>query len=142
MGPITFIYNEFIYRPLLNGLIFLYATLPYRDLGLAIIILTAIVRILLHPTLVQTIRSQQAMARIGPKLREIQERFRDNKEEQAKKTMALYREEGIHPLSGCVPILIQLPILIGLYQVFWKGIAAFDPTLIYSFLPSVQTLDP
>lgn len=130
-------YTEAVFRPLLNGLIFIYAVLPYHDIGLAIIALTAVVRLLLHPALVQSIRSQEAMIRLQPRLREIQSKLRDDKEEQARATMALYREEGVHPLSGCIPILIQLPVLIGLYQVFLRGIAHQDLSLIYLWLAPV-----
>lgn len=142
MTLLAVLFNEFIYRPLLNGLVLIYAALPYPDLGLAIVVLTALVRVLLHPAMVQAIRSQRAMARIQPKLREIQERFKGNREEQARRTMALYREEGVHPLSGCLPLLIQLPVLIGLYRVFWKGITLQDPTLFYSFVPHLAAFNP
>ncbi len=142
MNPISYIYTEVVYRPLLNSLVFIYTALPYHDLGLAIIVLTFIVRLILHPSMVQTIRSQQAMAKIQPRLKEVQERFKGNKEEQARQTMALYREHGIHPLSGCVPLLVQLPLLFGLYQVFWKGIQLKDRTLLYSFLPAIELFQP
>lgn len=142
MNPLTLLYTELIYRPLLNGLVFIYATLPYRDLGLAIGILTVVVQLLLHPFLVRTIRSQQAMARVAPRLREIQKQFKDNREEQARRTMALYREHGVHPFSVLVPTLIQLPILIGLYQVFWKGIALDNPALLYAFVPNLGEFNP
>lgn len=142
MGVLFTIYNEIIYRPLLNGLVFIYSTLPYHDLGLAILVLTVGVRLLMHPAIVQTIRSQQAMARLQPKLQEIQTRFKDNKEEQTRRLTALYKEEGVHPLSGCLPMVIQLPILIGLYRVFWKGIKLQDPLLLYSFLPAVTAFNP
>ena len=141
MNPITYLYTQLVYRPLLNGLIFIYAILPYHDLGLAIIVLTVLVQVILHPFLERTLRSQHAMAKLQPRLREIQERFKDNKEEQARRTMALYREEGVHPLSMLVPMLIQLPVLIGLYQVFWKGIALSDPALLYSFIPALGTFN-
>lgn len=141
MNPLTFFYTELIYRPLLNSLVFIYAILPYQDLGLAIAVMTVAVRILLHPFIHQTIRSQQAMARLQPQLAELQDRFKDKKEEQARRTMELYRKEGVHPLSGCLPILIQMPILIGLYQVFWKGIVSLDSTLLYSFLPAIGAFD-
>lgn len=139
MNPITFLYTQAIYRPLLNSLVLIYAILPYPDLGLAIIILTVVVRLLLHPTLVHTLRSQRAMARLQPRLQEIQKRFKDNKEEQTRRTMELWKEHGVHPLSGCLPLLIQLPVLIGLYQVFWKGIALAAPALLYSFVPKVSS---
>lgn len=134
MNPLTSLYSELIYRPLLNGLVFIYASLPYPDLGLAILALTALVRLALHPTLVQTVRTQAAMARLQPKLREIQERFKADREEQGRRVMALYREAGVHPLSGCLPVALQLPVLIGLYQVFWKGIRLEEPSLLYPFV--------
>lgn len=142
MNPLAFFYTELVYRPLLNSLVFIYAVLPYQDLGLAIAVMTIAVRMLLHPFITQTIRSQQAMARLQPQLSELQARFKDHKEEQARRTMELYRQEGVHPLSGCLPILIQLPILIGLYQVFWKGIVSLDSALIYSFLPGIGAFNP
>ncbi|MEK7108654.1 MAG: YidC/Oxa1 family membrane protein insertase [Patescibacteria group bacterium] len=135
-------FNEIIYRPLLNGLVALYSVLPYQDLGLAIIVLTAAVRLALHPVIVQTVRSQAAMVLIQPELRSIQERFKGDREEQARRTMALYRERGVHPLSGCIPIIIQIPVLIGLYQVFLTGIRLEDSSLLYSFVPQVTAFDP
>lgn len=138
MSILKLIYSEIIFRPLLNGLVLIYALLPYRDVGLAIVVLTVIVRIILHPALVQTLRSQQAMALIQPRLRDIQKRLKDNKEEQTKQTLALYREFGVHPLSGCVPLLIQLPVLIGLYQVFLRAVAHQDLSLLYHFTASLQ----
>ncbi len=138
MGFIVSLYTEIIYRPLLNGLVLIYGLLPYQDLGLAIFALTLIVRALLHPTIVQMLSSQRAMSALQPRLREIQERFKSNREEQARQTMALYREAGVHPFSMFVPLLVQLPVLIGLYHVFSRGIALADPALLYSFLPAAQ----
>lgn len=136
------IYTEVIYRPLLNGLAAAYLVFPARDLGLAILLMTVAVRLLLHPAIARAARSQRAMTLVAPKLREIKDRFGDQREEQARRTMALYREHGIHPLSGCLPILVQLPVLIGLYQVFWKGIALADPGLLYPPLRVLGAFDP
>lgn len=128
------LYNEILYRPLFNGLIFIYSALPPHDLGLSIIILTVIVRLILFPATLRAFRSQAAMRAIQPKLKAIQEEYKNNKGEQTKRIMALYAEHKMNPFSGCLPILIQLPVLIALYQIFWKGI---DPTLfgyLYSFI--------
>lgn len=141
-GKIVFVHLKLVYQPLLNGLYLIYAFLPYHDLGLAIIVLTAIVRLILHKPTVETLRSQRAMAQIQPKLKEVKERFKDNKEEQARRTMALYKEHGIHPLSGCLPILIQFPVLIGLFQVFFRGITLKDNSLFYSFVPAAGSFNP
>ncbi len=142
MNPIPFLYSEIIYRPLLNSLVAIYAFLPPHDLGLAIIVLTVLVRLALHPTLVKTIRSQQALSKLQPKIREIQERFKDNREEQGRRMMELYKSQGVNPLSGCLPMVIQIPILIGLYQVFFSGLALDDPSLLYSFVPRIQDFNP
>lgn len=123
-------------------MVFIYAFLPYHDLGLAILVLTLLVRIALHPTIVQTFRSQQAMVAIAPRLKAIKEKFKNDKEEQARQTMALYREHGIHPLSGCIPLIIQIPVLIGLYRVFLEGITLSDSSLLYSFAPHINAFNP
>ena len=142
MNFFSILYHAVIARPLLNALVAVYLFLPYHDLGLAIVVLTLIVRLVLHPFIAQTVRSQHAMAAIQPQLRKIQERFKDDREALARETMALYRAEGIHPLSGCLPLLIQLPLLIGLYQLFWKGLVVTDRSLLYSFLPPFDVFDP
>ena len=139
MSPLIALYTELIYRPLLNGLVFIYASLPYADLGLAIFVLTFGVRVFLHPLVLKAARSQRAMARVQPELAKLQERFGKNREELGRRTMELYRAAGVHPLSGCLPILVQLPVLIGLYQVFLTGIRLEDPALRYSFIPAVSS---
>lgn len=141
MNPLTFFYNELIYRPLLNSLVLIYSFLPFADLGLAIVGLTVLVRLVLHPAVAHSFRSQQALVRLQPELKKIKDEFKSNQEEQAKRTMELYRKAGINPLSGCLPIIIQLPVLIGLYQLFWKGIGAIDPQLLYSFTPRLNSFN-
>ncbi|OGD29945.1 hypothetical protein A3J02_03580 [Candidatus Azambacteria bacterium RIFCSPLOWO2_02_FULL_46_11] len=128
------LYNELLYKPLFNALIFIYNVLPGADMGLAIIFLTILIRLLLYPLSKKTVVSQMALKEIQPQILEIQRKYKDNKQEQAKATMALYQEKKINPFSGCLPILIQFPILIALYQVFLGG---FDPANfkeLYSFI--------
>lgn len=136
------IYTELIYRPLLNALVAIYAFLPYHDLGLAIVVLTVLVRLLMHPTVAASIRSQRAMSRLQPQLREIQEQYKNDREEQGRRVMAAYRAAGIHPLSGCIPIIIQIPIFIGLYHLFARGIALDDQSLLYAFARSADAFSP
>lgn len=127
------LYHEFLFRPLLNALIAIYNNLPVADMGLAIIVLTVAVRFLLYPLSKKAIRSQLELKKLQPQIAELQKKHA-NKQEQAKAMMALYQEHKINPFSGCLPILIQLPILIALYQVFLKG---FDPKNfngLYSFV--------
>ena len=129
-------YNEVLYRPLFNGLIFIYSILPFSDLGLAIIFLTILVRLLLFPASIKIFKGQAAMRAIGPKIKEIQEKYKDRKDEQARRLMELYAEEKVSPFSGCLPILIQLPLLIALYNVFWRGLSPLDIAALYSFIPA------
>jgi len=114
------IFNETLYRPLFSLLVWVYNTIPGHDLGIAIILVTIFLRIVLYPLSHKALKSQKALQELQPKIKEIQKKFKD-KQEQAKATMEFYKENKINPFSGCLPLLIQLPILIGLYRVFSHG---------------------
>lgn len=140
----TFFYNifyQFLYYPLLNALILLYNVLPGHDLGVAIIILTILVRIILWPFSRQSLRSQKSLQDLQPKIKEIQKRYQDNKEEQAKAMMRLYQESGVNPMSGCLPLIIQFPIFIALYRVFIKGLTTKNLVHLYSFVSKPASLN-
>ena len=122
MGILSFVYNEFLYNPIFKILTLFY-NISGHNIGLAIIILTILIKILLFPLTRKTYRIQKKMAVLQPKMKEIQLKHKGNKEEQARQTMALYKEHGVNPFSGFIPLLIQLPILIALYQVLLKGLA-------------------
>lgn len=141
MESITQFFNIILYQPLFNVLILLYEYLSFRDLGLAVILLTVLIRVILYPLGVKAIKSQKAMAVLQPKLKEIQEKHKNNKEEKAKATMELYQKEGVNLFSGCLPLLIQFPILIALYWVFLTfqdGLSPDELKFLYSFVPSPQ----
>lgn len=125
---------ELFQRPFLNGIIFFYTALPFHDLGISIVLLTITVRLLLFPATLKMLKSQAAMRVLQPKIKEIQDQFKGNKEEQSKRLMALYGEHGVNPFSGCLPLLIQLPVLIGLYRIFWNGINPSQFNALYSFI--------
>lgn len=135
------IFNEALYRPLFNGLIFLYNIIPGHDLGIAIIILTALIRLILYPLSQKAIQSQKAMAKLQPEIKEIRKKYK-SKEEQAKAMMDLYKKYKINPMSGCLPILIQFPILIALYRVFFTGLDPQKLAGLYSFIKNPASLDP
>jgi YidC/Oxa1 family membrane protein insertase len=135
-------YNLILYKPLFNALVLLYQYLPGRDFGIAIIALTLIIRGMLYPLMVKSIRSQKILSELQPKMKEIQNKYKDDKERQARETMLLYQKEKINPFGGCFPMLIQLPILIALYRVFWKGFQPEAMTKLYSFIPNPGTIDP
>ena len=86
-----------------------------NNYGLSIIILTLLVRLILLPLYTKQIRYQSKMTEVQPKLKEIQEKYANDRDTLSMKTMELYREEGISPSSGCLPLLIQMPIIMGLF---------------------------
>lgn len=134
---ISYLFNEIFYKPLFNGLIFLYNIVPSHDMGASIIVLTIVIRIVLWPLTGKGIKSQKILAALQPKIEEIKNKFKDNKEAQAKSLMALYSENKINPLSGILPLLIQIPIIFALWRVFLNSINS-DFSSIYSF---IQTPD-
>jgi YidC/Oxa1 family membrane protein insertase len=134
------IFNELLYRPLFNGLIWLYNTIPGHDLGIAIIVLTAGIRLLLYPLSEKAIQSQKALAQLQPEIKKIQKKYK-NKEEQGRALMALYKKYKINPMAGCLPILIQLPILLALYRVFFTGLDPQKLNGLYSFINQPDSLN-
>lgn len=136
------IFNIFLYYPLFNFLILIYNYLPWRDFGLAIIILTLIIKLILYPVSVRAFNSQRVLQRLQPKLQEIQRKYKDDKEKQTKETLEFYRKEKINPFSGLFLALIQLPILIALYNVFWKGLKAHELNNLYGFITNPININP
>lgn len=113
MDP-TALWNAAIVNPLTEGLRYLYFL--FGSYGIAIIAFTIITRLILLPLSLQQIRSSKAMQELQPKLQALQKKYAKDKEALSRETMKLYREHGVNPLSGCLPMLIQLPIWIGLYS--------------------------
>lgn len=126
------LWNIALYKPLVNILAFLVLIIPGGDVGIAIIILTILVKIALFPLSQRSIENQAKMNLLAPELKKIKTSGA-SKEEQAKETMALYKKHKTNPFSGCLLVLIQLPIIFALYYVFYKGIN-FDGGLLYSFV--------
>ena len=122
MNILSLAFNSILYKPLLNGLILLYQYVPGHDFGIAVIILTLIIRLILHPSSIRGVRSQRALTKLQPRIQEIQKEYKDDKNKQTKLLMELYQKEKINPFSGCLPMLLQLPVLIALYQVFLRGL--------------------
>lgn len=135
-------FNLILYQPLLNGLILLYLFLPGHDFGVAVVVLTLIIKIILFPVSLKALRSQKIISRLQPKIKEIQKRYQNDKEKQSREIFALYQKEKINPFSGCLPLLLQLPILIALYQVFLKGFKSeVLKSFLYSFVPYPKSID-
>ena len=134
------VFNEIFFRPLLNTLVFLTGVLPSHDLGFAVIILTILVRFVLFPFTHHSIKAQTKMRSLEPEIARIRDEHKNNQEEQARRTMALYKEHGVNPFSGCLMLIIQLPLLIALYQVFLVGVGDMNKYL-YPFVSLPSSLD-
>lgn len=129
-------YHYALYQPLLNALVFLYNTVAFGNLGLAIIFLTIAIRLLLYPLFHKSVRHQMVMQKIQPKLAKLQEEHKGDREKQYKATMDLYREHNVNPFSGFLLLFVQLPVLIALYRIF---LAKLTPeTLAGSLYPFVH----
>jgi len=133
-GFIVDIFNIFLYRPLFNFLVLIYNYLPGHDFGIAIIIVTLVIRIAMYPIAVRALNSQIALQKLQPQLQEIQKKYKDDKEKQGIETLELYRKEKINPFSGLFLAVVQLPILIALYNVFWNGLNANELNRLYAFV--------
>ena len=130
----SFIFNEIIYRPIFNLLVLITNLVPWQDFGLAIIVLTVLIRLLFMPFSVKTLRSQKLLSKLQPKIKEIQEKFKNDRAAQAQATMALYKDHQVNPLAGCLPLLVQIPILFALYRAFVNGLQPESLNLLYSFI--------
>lgn len=134
------IFHELLYRPLFNALMALYVFLPGSDLGIAIIVLTVVVRLLLSPLLLRQFRSQRALAELQPKIAEIRQSTKDTSE-QSQKLLELYRRHGVSPVSGCLPLLVQLPILWAMYAALQGGLNPEAMSALYPIVPKPETLN-
>ena len=138
----SYLYHTLLYKPLFNLLVFFYNIVPGHDMALAIILLTIVIKLILLPLSLQATRSQKALQDLQPKMQEIKERYKDNKEKQAQALMELYKKEKVNPLSSCFPLLIQFPFLIAVFQVFRNGFRPESLDLLYSFIHRPETLNP
>ncbi len=124
-----------VYIPLYSALVFVIDHIPGGDVGIALVIVTIIVRAILLPLALKTSRAQKVLRDLQPKLDEIKKKYTDQRE-MAEKTMALYREHNVSPFSAILIPLIQIPVIIGLYVVFANGgLPEITPEYLYWFVP-------
>ncbi len=126
------VWNALLYEPLINALAVLVSVIPGGDIGLAVILLTILVKLALFPFSQKAIKNQAAMNLMAPELDKIK-KSGASKEEQARLTFELYKKHKTNPFSGCLLVLIQIPIIFALYFVFYKGLN-FESGTLYSFV--------
>lgn len=127
-------FTTFFYQPVFNLLIFLYTNVALRDLGIAIILMTIVIRLIFSPLSKKSIESQKALQDVQPKINELKTKYGKDKEKLGKEMMNLYKEYKINPFSSCLPLLIQLPFFIAIFHVFREDITAKSLELVYPFL--------
>jgi YidC/Oxa1 family membrane protein insertase len=121
-GIIRQLFRAIITKPLFNILIFIIDSLNNHSLGIAIILITVLVRLLLFAPNQKALKSQKALQKLQPKIEEVREKYAKNQQQMALKIMEVYKTHNISPMSSFVPMLLQFPVLIGVYFVIRDGI--------------------
>lgn len=136
------IFHTVLYQPIFNIFVFLYNFIPGHDVGLVILVITILVRLALFPLTSSSIKAQRSMQDLQPKMEAVKKQFADDKQKQTQAIMELYKTNKVNPLTSCLPMLIQLPILIALYMVLRDGLASKDlATSLYSFVNNPGTIN-
>ncbi len=136
---ISAFFNTFFYNPIYNALVALVALVPGSDIGIAVILLTIIIRLILLPFSLSAARTQRAMKNLEPQLKELKEIHKGNKEKEALGTLALYKEAKVNPFASILMVFIQIPVLLALYFVFFNEPFSGEYTeILYSFTPVPQ----
>lgn len=136
------LFNLYLIKPFFNALILLYNFLPLHDIGLATILLTFIIRVILYPLFHKSTKQQILMNQLQPELQRIQKEFKGDKEKQAKAQMELYKQNKVNPMGGCLLTLIQLPIILAVYKVFLNGFSSEQLNNLYSFVNRPEIINP
>lgn len=133
------LFHTLVYTPLYNALVGIIAIGGWVDVGVAIVALTLLVKIILFPLSLKASRTQHLMKELEAPAKEIRERYKDNREEQGRRLLELYREKGVNPFSSLLLLFIQLPVVLGLYFVFLKGgLPSIDTSLLYPFVSAPE----
>jgi len=143
------LWNTVLVHPVMNLTLFGYSLL--RDFGFAIVFVTILIRLSLYPLYVTQIRSQRAMQEVAPAMAELKKRYGKDRQRFAEEQMKLYKERGVNPAAGCLPLFLQMPLLIALYNALLQLGCGLGPppnnlcpglssemvqTFLYPFLPN------
>ena len=138
---ISAFFHTAFYNPIYNALVALVAFIPGGDVGIAVIVLTIIIRVVLLPFSLSTARTQRAMKFLEPRIKELKEKHKNNKEQEALETLALYREARVNPFAGILTVFIQIPVLLALYWVFlYEPFSTLDTARLYFLTPIPHTV--
>jgi len=136
------IFKVIFYQPLFNLLVYFYNLVPGNDIGVAIIVLTVIIKLILYPLSIKSLKSQKALQDLQPKIEAIKVKYKNQQEKLTTEMMALYKKEKVNPFSSCLPLLIQFPFLIAVYQVFRAGLSNGSFDQLYPFITNPGQINP
>jgi YidC/Oxa1 family membrane protein insertase len=134
-------FQTLFFQPILNLLVFLYNIVPGNDLGIAIILMTIVIKLILWPLSKKSIQSQKALQELQPQINEIKKKYKDKKEEMGREIMNLYKNNKVNPFSSCLPLLVQLPFLFAVFKVFRDGFANGSLDLVYPFITRPEVIN-
>lgn len=121
-GILGTVWNTVIYYPILNALVFLYIIIPGNDFGVSIVLTTVIIQVILLPLSKKQLVAQKKMQELQPEIKKIQDRYKDNKQEQSKALMEFYQKHKVNPLSSCLPLVVRFILIIALYSALRHGL--------------------
>lgn len=130
----SYLFHLLLTQPLFNLLVVLYKEVTFGDLGLAIILLTVIIRFILYPIFYKGLKSQMMMQKLQPEIARAQQENKNNREAQAKALMEVYKRNKVNPFASILYIFAQLPILLAVYHIFLKGLTPESFANLYSFI--------
>ena len=137
---VNFGWSSFLAKPLLFALKFLYKFIG--NYGIAIILLTFLIKLLLLPLSTASFKSMNKMKLLTPKLNELKEKYKNDKDALNRETMKLYQQEGVNPLGGCLPMPIQFPIYIALYYMIKNSVVLYNAPFLPVWLTDLSAKDP
>jgi YidC/Oxa1 family membrane protein insertase len=137
------LFHTFLYVPIYNLLIAFADIVPNGDIGIAVILVTLLIKFLVAPFSLGAVKTQRRMRFIEPQLKKLKEKYKGNREKLAIEMMALYKNNGIRPFASILTMIIQIPILLALYLVFFREeLLSVNMALVYSFMPLPEQLSP
>lgn len=140
----SYLFHVILYKPIFNIFVALYNVIPGHDVGVVILLITLFIRLVLYPLTSAGIKAQRSMQELQPKLEALKKEFKGDQQKQAAATMQLYKEHKVNPVSSCLPILVQLPILIALYLVLKNNLLETNVNMasdLYAFVSNPGKLN-
>ncbi len=126
-------------QPLFNIFVGLYNLIP--DVGVVIVLITVLIRVVLYPLTSSSIKSQKSLTDLQPKLEALKKKHKGDQQKVAQETMKLYKDNKVNPFASCLPLLIQLPILLAFYWVLRSGLTTDNFDVLYSFVKNPEHIN-